>query len=336
MDPRRRAILGWIAAAFSATLPAVAATAPSAKRVGVFGISSGLFQHWKAEFPKAFAANGFDEGRNLELLWFEIARPFEGSRAESEARAHGIRDRITRANLDCIITHADPGTHMLQEASRRTPIVTDVPDPVASGYAQSLAHPGGNITGLHGGGAEKSLKTIELFRKVAPGLSCVAWIGWAGLPDSAKSFENAARILAVRMRKHLGEDASPKDFADLRSTFASLRRDGCTAAFVEFPDPATIDVIASLALEHRIVLCVSGAAEKEGVLLDYGHQRFPEHASGRRLPAIAVRILRGEPAGNIPFEGPSRYTLVVNLKTAAKIGVTVPPEVLVLADEVVR
>jgi putative ABC transport system substrate-binding protein len=91
----------------------------------------------------------------------------------------------------------------------------------------------------------------------------------------------------------------------------------------------------ALALEHRIAVA-GGSQVNDGILVNYRIERSPEHRSVRRIPAIVSRILRGTPPQDIPFEGPTRYPLTLNLKTAATIGVTIPPQVMALADEVIR
>lgn len=331
---RRRSLGALAAGVLVAATPGVALAAREMRRVGVMARPGGIKDVWKQGFPGAFAANGFVEGRNLQIDWFDVLMPDEAALGNSEEVGHRIAARMVRADLDCLITHADPGTRYLQGATRTIPIVTDVPDPVAAGFARSLARPGGNITGLHQGGAEIALKNVELLRRLVPSASCAAWIGWAGLQERIRSFEAAGRELGIRTHVVAVKEMGAEGFPYLRRELAGLRGKGCTIALVELADDASWKEAIALASEHRIALA-AGSSVDEGTLLYYTSQRDPEHRSTRRLPVIVAKILRGARPQDMPFEGPTRYQLFLNLKTAARLGITVPPDVRLQADQVI-
>jgi putative ABC transport system substrate-binding protein len=306
------------------------------KRVGIIGVrGGGTYTTWKQEFPKEFASLGWIEGRNLELLWYDVFTA-NGEPTNSDLREAGRRRaaEMAAAGLDCMVVNGEPQARMLQGASIAIPIVADVPDPVRSGFARTLAHPGGNMTGLHDGREEIALKTAEMLRRLVPATSCMTWIGPENFQRTSADLESAARALGLRFRSITFGGDSPADIANLRAQMAALRKDGCiTGEGVPFSQ-GLIDAMAATALENRLAL--ASGPKKEGFLLRYTSQRTPEQESAKRIPVIVSRILRGEKPGEIPFEGPTRYQLMINLRTAARLGINVPRDVLVLANEVVR
>jgi putative ABC transport system substrate-binding protein len=296
----------------------------------------GAFSAWQGEFPAEFRRHGFVEGRNLQLLWFAV--PSTGPRGQlsfAELREGGRKKaaEMAAAGLDCMVANGEPHTRFLQEASRVIPTVVNIPDPVGFGFVKSLAKPGGNLTGLHDGHEEVCLKTAELFRKLIPGLACAGWIGPENFRRSGEAFEAALRKLGMRFHAVSIRNGEAADAERVGRELATLKRQGCAAFQVAFFGDQH-EAILGAALANRIAL--SGiSARQRGFLFAYSTQRLPEEENVRRIPATVARILRGEAPGDIPFEGPSRYQLGINLKTAALLGITVPADVRVLADEVI-
>jgi putative ABC transport system substrate-binding protein len=334
---RRRSLLVLAGAALA--LPPRRATAATVKRVGVLGIGvGGIFNYWKERFPKEFAALGWIEGRNLELVWFPAVgtsdpnREFSNRELRDLSRQRAIE--MAAAGLDCMVANGEPHARMLHEASQAIPIVVNVPDPVGSGFAKSVARPGGNMTGLHDGEEASAIKEIELLRRLVPAASCLAWIGPENFRPSAVHLESAARSAGLRFRAITVNTADEPSLARLHDEIAALRREGCTIAHGQSMSDGMTTTMTRAALQHRIAL--AGGVRTEGFLLRYDASRGTEDSTARRVPAIVARILRGEKPGEIPFEGPSRYSLSVNLVTAARLGITMPPDVLVMADQVIR
>jgi putative ABC transport system substrate-binding protein len=334
-SPRRRALavlaLGALLAA-SGTSRA----APVPKRVAILGANPDDLP-WKASFLREFEVQGFVEGRTLELLWFPISFEGPNRRLTSDELAAIARKRAAEAvaaNPDCIVVENEPGTRFLQEATRAIPIVTAVYDPVAHGFARSLARPGGNITGLHLGAAEVALKSAETLKRLMPDLSCIVWIGWKALRSYATYDEAAARALGMRFRQVAVDGFAPADTARLREEVAEIRRDGCRAARIVATGRERHEHLARIAVEQGFVL-VGGPIEDDRFLLDYRAALGANFEPMRRIPAIVARILRGERPADIPFEGPTKYEFFLNLRAAARLGIVVPPDVLVRADKVI-
>ena len=290
-------------------------------------------REWQVAFSRELGRQGFREGDNVHIRWYDVP-----VRSHWDVTLPKVVAQMLEQKPDCIVTPggSETETRYVQRATREIPIVADVGDPVTLGFAASLAHPGGNITGLHQGYEEVALKELELFRALMPGLRCVGWIAFEPQKIWLPTFERAARMLNLRVRtvvpRSPGDAAFP---AYISREMAALAREGCAAAHFHTGVPQFRDLVLPLALKHRIALSY-GNPERTGVMLSYGMDRSEQFRSAQRLPAVVARILRGERPQDIAFEGPTRYRLALNLKTAELIGLRIPPEVLVLADDVVR
>ncbi len=289
----------------------------------------------REEEARTFAARlepyGFRLHQNLEVPWFDLP-----VFADKAGRARAIA-RMVAAKPEGIFE----GANFVREVARATrtiPIVTTIRDPVAAGLAQSIARPGGNVTGIHFGAETIELKSLDFLRRAMPGMSGVAWIGHEMHLDRYLSFEATARDSRLGVRKITLNPQQPGWQARLEAQFAPLRAAGCTGAVLYVLRPNVIDEVASLALRHGIATAslVGGDEDIEcdGLLLRFIAADGDE-AVMRRAAAIVARILKGERPADIPFEGPSRFQLAVNLRTARRIGVTIPPDLLVLAEKVV-
>jgi putative ABC transport system substrate-binding protein len=211
-------------------------------------------------------------------------------------------------------------------------------DPVDLGWAKSLARPGGNITGTHNGAAEVNLKRMQLLKALVPSLSCVGWIAFEPNLIWFPTFERAAHAAGLRVRKVILREAQGA-FEETKRQVGRLRSEGCPAAHFHSGVPAVVDAVTAAARESRLVLSYSGDpafADREGILFIYeGQVQTSGYGNAGRLAAMVARILRGERPADISFEGPTGYHLKLNLRTAARIGVSVPLEMRVLANEVV-
>jgi putative ABC transport system substrate-binding protein len=209
-------------------------------------------------------------------------------------------------------------------------------DPVGEGFAQSLARPGGNVTGTHRGVREIFFKQIDVLRRLVPGQTRMAWISFRPqLKERWSAFEWAARTAGMEVRQVI-LDPKGEDFPGLAGDFEALRRDGFRCGHFNGVFEPDLKAVSALALRHRIALSFWGSPEdldRDGLLLQY--RSVPDGVEKRHAAAMA-RILRGEHPRDIPFEGPTKYQLRLNLKTAAGIGVKVPEDVLLMMDEVLR
>jgi putative ABC transport system substrate-binding protein len=288
------------------------------------------------EEARAFAARlepfGFRLHRNLEVLWFDV--PILAARPEAVQEAIA---RMVAARPDCIVEDA-VFVRQVARATRTIPIVTFLRDPVAAGLAKSISRPGGNVTGIHGGADTIELKSLDFLRRAMPGLACVGWIGGVAQQAESVSFEATARRARLDVRKVFPDFRQEGWQGRLAAQFASLRAAGCTGVMLYSIFPQIVDEVTKLALRHGIAVAIIGGddndIERDGLLLRFIPADDMEVTLGR-LAAIVARILKGERPADIPFEGPSRFQLAVNLRTARRIGVTMPSDVMVLADRVI-
>jgi putative ABC transport system substrate-binding protein len=332
----RRRVLSAIGAVFAGSIGrSVAADRVARVALLTFVNRDGADREWMDALVNGFAETGYRQGDNLRLQRYEVR--VVSAMGWDIAVPNAIA-RIIATEPDCIIAMGEVLAGYVRQRVRTTPVVTDVGDPVGLGLAATLLRPGGNFTGLHSGYAEVATKQVELLRTLVPALRGVVWIAFEPQLIWFPTFEKAAQQAGLAVRKVIPPTPSKPGFREhLGSEFAGLRRDGFLAGHFHSSIPAFIDAVTALAIEHRIALSYSGGdLDREGLLLSYGIQRLDGLRSAQRMPAIVARILRGERPGDIPFEGPTGYRLELNLKTAARIGLTVPPEVLVLADEIIR
>ena len=236
---------------------------------------------------------------------------------------------------DVIVAWGTTPALAARKATGTIPIVTTTgSDPVEMGLATSLARPGGNVTGLTSSGRELVGKRIELLKETLPGLSRIAVL-WnpesRTQPLSLRDAEAAAKSLGLQVRP--AEVRGPED---LEKAFASIAHQR-PEALVLAPSNmfrAHRARIVELAARHRLPATFSDKGFVEaGGLMSYGSD---EKAIFRQLANYVDRILKGAKPGDLPIEQPTKFELVINLKTAKALGLTIPPSLLVRADEVIQ
>ncbi|HUU73365.1 MAG TPA: ABC transporter substrate-binding protein [Burkholderiales bacterium] len=276
-------------------------------------------------FRQQLASRGWIEGDNIA---FEYASargdPFRFAEAALQ---------LSRRKVDVIFATSAPALRAAYAATHSIPIVAGdfTTDPVAEGYIQSSARPGGNVTGIFLDAPEFAGKWFELLRAMIPDLSLVAvmWDPGAGATH-LQAVRNVAEVLALQLQV-----IEVRKAEEVPAAFAALNDN--TQAIIFLPSPMIYNQsarLASLALQHRLP-ATSMAREfaLAGGTLAYG----PERASTWERSAVFVdRILTGHDPAELPVERPARIQLVVNLRTARVLGVTVPEAILLRADEVVR
>jgi len=278
-------------------------------------------------FLKGLRDLGWIEGQNLMIEW-RFAEGQLGRLAELAAD-------LVRSKVDAIVTAAAPSALAAQRASRTIPIVVlDPGDPVGLGLVASLASPGGNITGVSSIAPDLAAKRLALLKEAVPAMVRVAILANAAIPPAEiamRELEAAARILSVQIQ--LVPIQGVKGIEQAFGEIARQHADG----IVVFPDPLTFSndvAITSLALKTRIP-ALYGAMEfvQAGGFMSYG----PSYQEMFRRGANYVdRILKGKKPADLPIEQPTQFELVLNLKTAKALGITVPQSVMLRADRVIE
>ncbi len=315
----------FIATGLAASLPRIASGGTAKlRRLCVLGQDDGS---WAAEnlphLLRELGAFDFHEGRNLETRV-----------CAAEARNLTIEQcaaEVARSGCDVIFTENTLNTRALQRATRTVPIVTGVGDPVGSGFAASLARPGGNITGLSFGIAESASKLLELALRVVAPQRSLALLGDAELPpETTRPMEAAARKRGVEPRVVQVQSlpAAERELGAMR-----IRGERMAIVYlIGFADGAP-EAIVEMAMRNGIALVspFPGWPRLGGLL---SHAAVFRNQRARSAAQIAL-ILRGARAGDIPFELPESNEVIVNRTTASKLGLIVPQDLLILATEVI-
>jgi len=287
--------------------------------------------------PRTFAGNidafrrglrelGYVEGQNIAL---EV-RSAEGD----NRRLPALAAELAALNPDVIVTNGEPAIRAVREAAGFIPIVMSViGDAVALGFAQSLAHPGGNLTGQTILSTEVIGKRLQMLHEIVPDPGCVAVLSLADV-----NYENASRELTAAANV-LGVALLPitvADVNDLATGFTEMRRHHCRALMV-MSDPVFVYAsrqLIELAAQHRIAASYDNRLIVDaGGLMSYG----PDTVEMVRTSARYVdKILKGEKPADLPIEQPTKFVLAINLKAAEAIGLTVPPSILARPDEVME
>jgi putative ABC transport system substrate-binding protein len=237
--------------------------------------------------------------------------------------------------VDVIVTYAPPAIQAAKQATATIPIVmAGVIDPVATGLVTSLARPGGNVTGLSLMAPELVGKQLEIVKEVVPKVSRVALLGNPVNPGNAPQVryaQDAARRLDVRL-----QTVEVRGPSDIDRAFAAMTRERAGAVVV-LVDALLVDHrtrIADLAATHRLpsVYGLRDHAEVGGLLVYGGRDRD----RFRRATMYVDKILKGAKPGDLPIEQPANFELVINLKTANALGLTIPPSLLQRADHVIE
>ncbi len=306
---------------------AIAEAQKPAKVPRIGFLSGGARESAHEAFRQGLRELGYVEGQNI-VVEYRFAQG-EGDRLPD------LAVELVRLKVDVIVAASTLDALAAQRAARTTPVVMALSsDPVETRLVASLARPGGNITGLTTLSPELSGKRLELLKEAVPRLSRVAVLWNAANPDKALEFEKtqiAARSLGVRLQSL--EVRGPNDF---ESAFRAATR-ARAGALLTLPDTLTISHlsrIADLAAKSRLpTIHEQREFAEAGGLMAYG----PNHSDlFRRAASYVDKILKGSKPGDLPVEQPTKFEFVINLKAAKQIGLTIPPNVLVRADKVIK
>jgi putative ABC transport system substrate-binding protein len=278
-------------------------------------------------FRQGLRELGYVEGKNIVTEW----RYAEGKADQLP----GLAAELVRLKVDLIVSVAPLPTRSAKEATSTIPIVMAFDqDPVGNGFVASLARPGGNITGLSTLSPEISGKQLELLKEIVPRLSRVAVLGSSTTPGNAqvlKETELAAGALGVKLQ-YL-DVPGPKD---IETAFRAATK-GRADALLVLASPVLISQraqIADLAIKSRLPAIYERREYVEaGGLMTYGVSISDLF---HRAATYVDKILKGAKPADLPVEQPTKFELVINLKTAKQIGLTIPPNVLARADRVIK
>ena len=329
MIDRRTFLAGTGAVLLAAPLAAWAQPVAKPPRIGLLAPGSASDASLRLEaFLQGLRERGLIEGENvvIEYRW-------GGGRLD---RLPDLAAELVRLKVDAIFAPASAATIAAQNATKTMPIVTATfGDPVGRGTIASLARPGGNVTGLsYSVGPEISSKQLELLKEVVPKVSRVAVLGNPDNPPYGaflREAEVAGRSLGVQLQ--VLEARGPNDFD---RAFAAMVKQRAGALLV-LAEPVSLlhrTPLAELAAKNRLP-AIYGFREyvEAGGLLAYG----PNLSDlWRRAATYVDKILKGARPGDLPVEQPTKFELVINLKTAKALGLTIPPSLLGRADEVIQ
>jgi putative ABC transport system substrate-binding protein len=327
---RRREFIITLCGAAASSLAAHAQQSDRMRRIGVLLPATAD----DSEYPilvKAFVEQlhqlGWTEGRNMriDIRW-------AGGDVESNRR---YAEELVALAPDVIMASGNASAGPLLQATRTIPVVfTIVPDAVGAGLVDSLARPGGNATGFTSFGYDIGGKWLELLKEIAPHVTRVAVLRDAALSAGVgqwSAIQTAARSF--------GMEAMPISLNDAREL------EGAISKFAQLANGGLIITSSGLSIRHRDTIIMQAVKQKlpamyyargfvaAGGLLSYGSDRVDQFRSG----AVYVdRILKGEKPGDLPVQAPTKYQLVINLKTAKALGLTMPSSLLARADEVIE
>jgi putative ABC transport system substrate-binding protein len=298
-------------------------------RIGFVTISPLSFNVARFEaFRQGLRQLGYAEGKNIVIDW----RSGDGN----EDRTAALLNELVRLNADIVLTGGPGATKLAKEATKTIPIImTQDNDPLGTGLIASLARPGGNITGLSTLSPEINGKRLELLKEMVPKLSRVAVFGTStdpGNTQALREIELAANALKVHVQ-YL-DLLNPDDF---ETAFRMAKQGHAGAILMMASNPvagARRKEFADLAAKGRLPAIYNRIeAVEAGGLMTYGVSLTD---LARRAATYVDKILKGAKPGDLPVEQPTKFELVINLKTAKQIGLTIPPNVLARADRVIK
>jgi putative tryptophan/tyrosine transport system substrate-binding protein len=270
---------------------------------------------------------GYVEGKNLKVEY-----RFEGQQSK---RLDELASELVDLRPDAIVTAGTPATFAAKRATMAIPIVmSPVGDPVRYGIVASLAHPGGNITGVTLYAPELGRKRVEVLKELLPAIGRLGVLGNSGNPATQFLWEETqSAAQALGLEPALFTVRGPNE---LTAVFAAIQRNGADAVVVE-ADVMLIGAqrqITTLAIEHRLP-AINDTREfaQDGGLISCG----PNITEMTRRSAVFVdKILKGVKPADLPIEQPTKFELVINLKTANALGLTIPASLLIRADEAIE
>jgi putative ABC transport system substrate-binding protein len=312
--------------ALAATAPALAQSSEKVWRLGVLtpsGTGPAFETFHSVVFP-ALAKQGFVEGRNL-IIEMQVG---------AQDKLPALARELVATRPDAVVAVGSSAVKAVKHASSTTPVVASfIGDPIADGFAASLARPGGTVTGMVMLAPELDAKRLDILHEAVPQVHRIAVLARDRESKALNLVEMTKAAAQTRLELDIFYAAAVPEFP---AAFAQMREAGMQAlAIVSAPEFASnAAVLAALALGARLpTVCEWDWMARDGCLLGYG----PDFTELRRQTAdYVVRIFRGASPGELPMEQPTHFKFTINLKTATALGLSVPPVLLARADEVIE
>jgi putative ABC transport system substrate-binding protein len=329
---RRWFLLGGLVGALRLPRPLAAQPVAGQARVGFLtpspraSFASGDRRRYREAFGARLRELGWIEGQNLVV---------ESRYGEGEYdRLPALAAELVRARVDVIFANSAPAALAAKQATATVPIVFEtLGDPISVGLVSSLARPGGNLTGISGLGPELSGKRLQLLQELLPGLRRVVLLANPGnvmTPPTVRETERVAAVLGLAVQ------VLPVSETQHLDALGTLKGDGATAVIV-VPDPFLLNHagrIQALLLGRRLPSVHAETGwERAGALMLFGSSLADHY---RQAATFVDKILRGARPGDLPVEQSTRFELILNLRTARTLGLTVPPSLRLRADRVIE
>src|SRR5215468_3132530 len=318
---RRRDFIAGIVGSAVAWSFAARSQQPKLPKIGIL-IPANPEPFWN-EFQQGLREHDYIEGQTIQFVF----RSAEGK----PNLLRGLADELVQLKVDIIVASQTPAVTAARQATTEIPIVmAPAGDPVGTGLISSLARPGGNITGLSSTTAEFGAKILELIRDVLPSTRRVAVLANSADPFSrpfTELIEDGGRTLGIAI-----QTIKVRRVEEFDAAFAAMDKERADAVIVQpsLPRKPALD----LALKHRLpAIGPAPLLTREGGLMSYSGAQNDTY---RRAAFYIDRILKGAKPADLPVEQPTRYQLIVNLKTAKALGINIPTTVLARADEVIE
>ena len=317
-----------IAVVTAGPIPSLAQLQGKVWRIGFLSsVSASSSSRNTDAFLKGMRELGYVEGKNLVIQW-----RFADGKLE---RLPGLAADLVRLKVDLIVAAASPSIGAAQQATTTIPIVmATTGDPVGSGFVKSLARPGGNITGLSNMNGDLGPKLFDLLRSVVPELHRVAVLVTSTSTtyrEISEGVQAGAQPAGVKVL--VFEASSPQE---VENAFAMMARENVDAVIVGASSffAQQRNQIAELVIKYRMPSMFGNAANVEaGGLMSYGYKVTDNY---QRAATYVDRLFKGAKPGDMPVEHPTKFELVVNVKAAKAIGLTIPQLIMLRADEVIQ
>ena len=328
MNHHRRLLIAVAAGVLCAPAASLAQAQAKVWRIGVLDPASQPKTGARPTFVdvvRGLSELGYVEGRNITLHWRYGEDKIE--------RLPKLSAELVAGKMDVIVTMGTPAVTALRQATTTIPIVATVlTDPVATGFAASLARPGGNVTGLTNLDEDVTAKRLATLTDALPD---AARIGYLANPDNRTTtmhFPQLEKLARKRGREIVLFNARSQE--EVQQALKEMARAQIRAVLISNDPFLTQPPVIDLIVKHRLpAIAPTAGAVNRGVLLSYGLDTAPR---GRRVALMVDKILKGAKAADIPFEQPSEFVLAVNLKTAKALGITIPQAILLQASRVIE